>query len=104
MFSEGNAARPVQFDSLLQIVMSVWRPLYKFEHPGSGVTAHAAENYSCVARFKLKKIVPNGHCYLLWAVTPDQITHQYSLQLAGVHLKVHKRENFLGSDFEICIL
>ncbi len=39
VLSEGNAAHPVGFDSLLQIVMAVWCPFFEFELSGSGVTA-----------------------------------------------------------------
>jgi hypothetical protein len=38
MFSEGNAAHPVGYDSL-QIIMAVWHPFFKFDLPARGVTA-----------------------------------------------------------------
>jgi hypothetical protein len=39
MFSEGNAAHPVECDSPLQIVLAVWRTIFEFELPESGVIA-----------------------------------------------------------------
>ncbi len=39
MFSEGNAVHPVGYDSLLQIVMAVWRTFFEFVLAGLGVTA-----------------------------------------------------------------
>ncbi len=39
MFSEGNAAHPVGCDSLLQIVIAIWRIFFEFELAGLGVEA-----------------------------------------------------------------
>jgi hypothetical protein len=39
MFSEGNAAHPVGYDSPLEMVMAVSCTFFKFELAGSGVTA-----------------------------------------------------------------
>jgi hypothetical protein len=38
---------------------------------------------------------------LLSGLSPTQ-ARQVQLRWVNVYLKVHKRENFLGSDFEIC--
>ncbi len=73
MLSDGNAAHPVRFDSPLLIVMSVWRPFCLNSNFLGRVWQPSADNNGA----------PKGHYYLQRAGTPDQITQQNSLQMAG---------------------
>ncbi len=55
---------------------------FKFELAGSGLVAHCRLEW-LLAQFKFVKGALNGHYYLHRASTPNQITHQNSLQRAG---------------------
>jgi hypothetical protein len=48
--------------------------------PSSRVQQTAADYNSCL---RFKKSAPNGHYFLQWAATPDQITQKNDLQRAG---------------------
>ncbi len=55
------------YNSPLQIVIFVWHTFWEFELAGSGVGARNG----CLAHFKFKKRVSNGHYYMQRAATPD---------------------------------
>jgi hypothetical protein len=79
MFLENNAAYPVGCANPLQIVMSVWYTFLNLNLLGR-VWQPGADYDGCLAVFKFK--IKCTKCPLLsaQAVTPDQITHQKSLQ------------------------
>ncbi len=81
MSPEGCAAHPVVCNSLLQIVLAVWRIILNWNWNLLGGLREPSAGYMAV--WYASKKAPNNHHYLQRAATPDQITQQNSLQRAG---------------------